>query len=684
MGQYPNNSASGRLPLFFAAATTNLLVNRSSSAPPVDKNLASALPADLERELGFGTVDLDDDRHRALYADDDHDLEEPSVYLPTTHHLLPLSGHHSRLLLSTSLPPHSQATMYPRPHPSIPRFAPPMYQQPSSPSAIHLSAFSGVKRQLNVSAAPFTPLVSHAGADDQYAPPHDHKLDAMYASGTDVLVHTLNELRANRPPPFHLNQLLPFLVELSCDQHGSRFVQQRLDGTPGEQDLIHEALAPHLDNLAIDVFGNYVVQKLFDVGTERHRLGLARRLQGSVVRLSLQMYGCRVVQSALEALESFGGEQCALVGELQGHVLDLVRDQNGNHVVQRCVELLPPTMSAFILQAFEGNMLGLATHPYGCRVIQRLLEHPDTCVRLKPLLRELEPHTTQLVQDQYGNYVMQHLLEQGTDEQRLVIIEACVNDLLPLARHKFASNVVERCIVYGLPEHRRSIVDYVCRDYVHNIDDDDDGDASSVAMETSESDSDDSQSALSRLKLVKDTCPLFTMMRDQYANYVVQKMLESVESPLLEQLLQKMRPHYGHMRRYAFGKHILGKLERLGEPIPPPSSPASNPPRHNQNPHHQSSGHHHQKSTHATARTAGDGGTQSAGAVSPRAHRHPSHSNRPLDTSHHQRHSSHLPTGTKGSPTALMTTPRIVLSDNEDDFPPLSALSAPRASSTPK
>jgi pumilio RNA-binding family len=52
-----------------------------------------------------------------------------------------------------------------------------------------------------------------------------------------------------------------------------------------------------------------------------------------------------------------------------------VKDQNGNHVIQKCIERVPPQLIQFIIDSFIGQVYALATHPYGCRVIQRILEH---------------------------------------------------------------------------------------------------------------------------------------------------------------------------------------------------------------------------------------------------------------------------------------------------------------------
>jgi precorrin-6x reductase len=68
-------------------------------------------------------------------------------------------------------------------------------------------------------------------------------------------------------------------------------------------------------------------------------------------------------------------QQAKLVKELSGNVMKCVKDQNGNHVIQKCIEKVPSHLIQFIIDSFMGQVYALATHPYGCRVIQRILEH---------------------------------------------------------------------------------------------------------------------------------------------------------------------------------------------------------------------------------------------------------------------------------------------------------------------
>lgn len=49
------------------------------------------------------------------------------------------------------------------------------------------------------------------------------------------------------------------------------------------------------------------------------------------------------------------------------------------------------------------------------------------------------------------------------------------------------------------------------------------------------------------------------MMKDQFANYVVQKMLDLAESSQRKKLMQNIRPHVAALRKFTYGKHIIGK-----------------------------------------------------------------------------------------------------------------------------
>uniref|UniRef100_A0A6P4AFH2 pumilio homolog 5 n=1 Tax=Ziziphus jujuba TaxID=326968 RepID=A0A6P4AFH2_ZIZJJ len=335
----------------------------------------------------------------------------------------------------------------------------------------------------------------------------------------------LEALKSSNAQKFELSDIEGRIVEFSVDQHGSRFIQQKLEHCSAEEKAsVFREVLPHVSKLMTDVFGNYVIQKFFEHGSSEQRKELANQLSGHMLPLSLQMYGCRVIQKALEVIEL--DQKTQLVRELDGHVMKCVRDQNGNHVIQKCIECVPVEKIGFIISAFEGQVKTLSTHPYGCRVIQRVLEHCADELRCQCIVDEILESTCDLAQDQYGNYVTQHVLERGKPNERSQIIGKLTGRIVQMSQHKYASNVVEKCLEHGNPTERDLLIE-------------------EILGQSEENDS------------------LLTMMKDQFANYVVQKILETSNDKQREVLLNCIKVNIQALKKYTYGKHIVARFEQL-------------------------------------------------------------------------------------------------------------------------
>ncbi|CAL9088057.1 unnamed protein product [Musa textilis] len=335
----------------------------------------------------------------------------------------------------------------------------------------------------------------------------------------------LEELKSNKARRYDLSDIGGRIVEFSADQHGSRFIQQKLETcSADEKASVFREVLPHAYSLMTDVFGNYVIQKFFEYGNPEQRKELANKLVGHVLPLSLQMYGCRVIQKALEVIEL--EQKTQLVQELDGNVMRCVRDQNGNHVIQKCIECVPSEKIGFIISAFRGQVANLSTHPYGCRVIQRVLEHCTDISQSHCIVDEILQSACLLAQDQYGNYVTQHVLERGKPHERSQIIHSLSGQIVQMSQHKFASNVIEKCFEYGNTEER----DYLIKEIVGQTEGNDN---------------------------------LLVMMKDQFANYVVQKILDTCTDKQREVLLNLIKVHLQALKKYTYGKHIVARVEQL-------------------------------------------------------------------------------------------------------------------------
>jgi hypothetical protein len=176
-----------------------------------------------------------------------------------------------------------------------------------------------------------------------------------------------------------------------------------------------------------------------------------------IVELSKTPEGCRRVQDALKHAPN-DGQRKELVQNLQGHVLHLAMDPHGNHVLQLAIDLLPPPAVDFIRLEIEQHARTLAHHTYGCRVLERLIEHfphdklgfmIDKVLTTGKQGKDSDSEFFNICQDQYANFVIQHVLEHGDDDHRDQIVRIVRNQVGKFVNNSFACGVLNKALTYG-------------------------------------------------------------------------------------------------------------------------------------------------------------------------------------------------------------------------------------------
>lgn len=165
---------------------------------------------------------------------------------------------------------------------------------------------------------------------------------------------------------------------------------------------------------------------------------------GHVWSLSQDSTGCREVQDAIDAAQ---GEpaRLGLAMELSGHVWEALQCPHANHVVRKFVT----TMSAHSLQFLIDELVHMgadvvreaARHRYGCRIVEALLK---TCAveQVSQMVEHLLPDVADLSVRMYGNFVVQRILEHGTDSQRNYINPVLARNVAAIASNFYGSAVV--------------------------------------------------------------------------------------------------------------------------------------------------------------------------------------------------------------------------------------------------
>lgn len=152
----------------------------------------------------------------------------------------------------------------------------------------------------------------------------------------------------------------------------------------------------------------------------------------------------------------FQAFQCVLLDQrldlahaLRPHLLTLMVSKHGNHVVQKMIDVLDNEYLDFVMDEMRGQIAHLSSHQYACRVVQGMLGC-GVEKYTREIFDEFFADAKRLAADTYGNYVAQVLLmKEG--EIRAKLIKAFTAPSVVLSKQQAASNVIERCILFGTP-----------------------------------------------------------------------------------------------------------------------------------------------------------------------------------------------------------------------------------------
>lgn len=257
-------------------------------------------------------------------------------------------------------------------------------------------------------------------------------------------------LSINKVP---LTQLRPQILSLAKDQYGCRFLQKKIDEhvvSNAQQrranfDVIFSQVSPNMYELIIDPFGNYLVQKLIAYCSEQNITLILESLLYNLFQISINQHGTRALQKIIDAVSN-KYQLTLIVNGLSPYIIELIKDLNGNHVIQKILNKYPADDCQFIYDSIIKDLLVVATHKHGCCVLQKCLNHVTTEQLSQFSARILTFEIfIKLINDQFGNYVLQYLISINS----LPINRAVFNNFVRfgvsnLCKLKFSSNVVEK------------------------------------------------------------------------------------------------------------------------------------------------------------------------------------------------------------------------------------------------
>lgn len=308
------------------------------------------------------------------------------------------------------------------------------------------------------------------------------------------------------------------IYSLCKDQHGCRYLQKKLEErNPEHLQMIFLETNQHVVELMTDPFGNYLCQKLLEFSNDEQRTVLIANAAPQMVKIALNQHGTRALQKMIEFISTHEQIQ-TIIGALQDRVVELIQDLNGNHVIQKCLNRLSADDAQFIFDAVGLHCVVVGTHRHGCCVLQRCIDHASGHQKAQ-LIARITDNAFQLVQDPFGNYVLQYIVDLQEVAFTNPLCCSFQGHIPLLSKQKFSSNVIEKCLRGAEPLVARMMIEEM----------------------------------LNSNELEK-------MLRDSFANYVVQTALDYADPETKTHLVEAIRPILPSIRQTPYGRRISSKI----------------------------------------------------------------------------------------------------------------------------
>ena len=264
---------------------------------------------------------------------------------------------------------------------------------------------------------------------------------------------------------------------------GSKIFQKYLKSTHSDEilHLLFMEINLKIEELIIDPYANYFCKKFFTCLNQKDRIEFLKGMEKSLVKLSSDSIGTYPIQTVIENLNS-KIEKMIIISSIKDRFKDLIYDPFGCHVLEKILVCFEDEFTIFIYSYIIENFLDLANNNNGICIIKKILTFTNKKKLHEKLKNIIKENALYLIQQLYGNFVIQVIVECWTDYKD--IINIFKGQFFNLSMEKYASNVIERCIEKS---------EEILKDYIDEI--------------------------------IDSNC-IYEVMKSNYGNYVIQKAIK--------------------------------------------------------------------------------------------------------------------------------------------------------------
>ena len=234
--------------------------------------------------------------------------------------------------------------------------------------------------------------------------------------------------------PYQRIQILEYIkskfVEISNNTYGTHPLQSLIQiiKLPQEKQLVLSYILGNELALALDTKGTHILQKFISSTIDEERKELNKNILNIIDKLILDQYGVYVLIVLVKNTNDKSIRQIIANYITNGGPLNFIQHPYANYAVQSLIKSSDLSYCDIIIDTIIQNYLSLSMQKFSSNVVENCIKYGEekTVKKIYNSIIE-EDKLESLLNNTYGNFVLEKLIERLKIEEKLVIIKKIEN-----------------------------------------------------------------------------------------------------------------------------------------------------------------------------------------------------------------------------------------------------------------
>ena len=212
--------------------------------------------------------------------------------------------------------------------------------------------------------------------------------------------------------------------------------------------------------------GNYFCTELFKVCDQPQRISVLKEISSTISDDCINEYGTHPIQTLVELAKS-EEEYNLILSSFKDYnkILIASSNQNGSFVIQKIIVHIPERYRMEFNKMFIELLCILSMDMYGVCTVKKFIGYTKNELFVKQILNIILNNFVNISENQYGNYLIQYLLEywwnanEGVNFKKL-----CISKFHILARNHYSSYICDLFIKLANNEEKKLVMSSLFRD----------------------------------------------------------------------------------------------------------------------------------------------------------------------------------------------------------------------------